>query len=125
MPIECSQLLIRVADLTEARAFYVDRLGLEIIEEFPRMIAVRAGLVRFSIIGGGKKRKQDDDDPPATVMLRVPNLDEAMTDLTSRGVTFQSEVQIAPGFMRYVSILDPDTNEIFLAEYLADPLRKA
>jgi catechol 2,3-dioxygenase-like lactoylglutathione lyase family enzyme len=124
MGIGCSQILLQVADLSEARSFYVEKLGLEVIEEFPKMVAVRAGDLRFSIFAGGKRRYPSDEDQYATVMFRTADLASTMNDWFSRGVEFDGEVEVAPNFMRYVSFRDPDGNQHYLAEYLTDPLVK-
>ena len=58
-------------------------------------------------------------------MLRTNDLDSVITELTARGVKFEGEVQTAPGFMRYVALLDPDGNELHIAQYDGDPLVKA
>ena len=122
MSLACTQVLLRLSDLAQAREFYVTKLGLEVIEEYPTMIAVRAGSVRFSIFAGGKRHGADEDDPPATLMLGTDDLDAKMQELAARGVDFDGEVQTAPGFMRYVSLLDPDGNQVYVAQYLGNPL---
>ena len=125
MSFDCSQILVRVSDLALAREFYVEKLGLGVIEEYPKMFAVRAGSVRFSVFGGGTPRNVFDNDPPASIMLRTNDLDSSMAELNAKGVKFEGEVQTAPGFMRYVGLLDPDGNELHLAQYVGDPLVKA
>ena len=122
MSLECTQVLVRLTDLALAREFYVDKLGLEVIEEYPTMVAVRAGSVRFSIFAGGKAHGADEDDPPSTMILGTKDLDATMQELSSRGIEFDGEVQTAPGFMRYISLLDPDGNQLYIAQYLGDPL---
>jgi predicted enzyme related to lactoylglutathione lyase len=123
MNLECCHVLISVSDLDLAREFYEKKLALPVIEDHPRMFAVRAGGVRFSILGGGDRR--EDDNPvgqATTIMLRTDNLEKAMAELSDRGVDFEDEINEAPGFMRYVSLSDPDGNELYLAQYISDPL---
>ena len=122
MALQCNQLLLKVSDLKVARDFYVVKLGLEIIENHPRMFAIRAGDVRFSISEGSKPKEESDEDSAVTIMLRTSDLDHAVAELNSRGVEFDGEIHTAPGFMRSISLRDPDRNQLYLTEYLRDPL---
>ena len=74
-----------VDDLTRARAFYTETLGLEVDD-------AGAG-VRLRLPGGGTVFVyQKDDHQPATftiLNLEVDHIDEAVDELTGRGVRFE------------------------------------
>ena len=94
-----------------------------VLEDHPRLFAFRAGQVRFSVFGGGRKLAEGSEDCGNTsVVLCTDDLDSMVAELREKGVRFDGEVQDAPGFMRYITFSDPDNNQIYLAQYAADPL---
>src|SRR5580692_8347614 len=103
MKLECSHIMLNTSDVKAARHFYIEQLGLPVIEEYPTMFAFRAGNVRFTVVGGGTQQDPDEDvpDPPSTVMFRTADIDGTVSDLKSKGVKFLGEVEEAPGFMRH------------------------
>jgi catechol 2,3-dioxygenase-like lactoylglutathione lyase family enzyme len=114
--------MLSVSDIDAAKEFYLDKLGLTVIESYTKFFAVKAGDVRFSIFAGGVKRPAGDDgDAPASIILRTADLAATMAELSASGIEFESEAVEAPNFMRYVPLLDPDGNRIHIAQYLADP----
>ena len=74
-----------VDDLEKARAFYEDTLGLNVSEE--------NGLVNLKLAGGRDTLIYPKPDfQPATYTILnfpVPDIDEAVEELTKRGVTFE------------------------------------
>jgi catechol 2,3-dioxygenase-like lactoylglutathione lyase family enzyme len=124
--LECRHLMINVSDLAEARRFYVDMLSLPLLEEHPTMFALRAGQVRFSVVGGGRKLPSDTDEvEPVTLMLATENIEQTVADLREKGAEFLGEIVEAPGFMKHIALADPDNNLIYIGEYLRDPLAAA
>jgi predicted enzyme related to lactoylglutathione lyase len=121
--IECSHVLLAVSDIAEARAFYIDQLGLEILEESPRSFSFRIGAIRCSVMPGGTKVADDVEAPaPVTLMLRTGDLDASIAELAGRGVQFIGPATEAPGFMRHAPFIDQDNNLLYLCEYVRDPL---
>jgi len=122
LSLTCCHILLSVSDIDEAVDFYLTKLGLILIESYPKFFAVRAGDVRFSVFLGGKKRDSGNEEgAPAVVMLRTEDLDAKIAELKGRGVVFEGDVMEAPKFMRYISLLDPDGNQLYVAQYLGDP----
>jgi catechol 2,3-dioxygenase-like lactoylglutathione lyase family enzyme len=88
-----------VDDLTKAKAFYSDVLGVEVTEE--------NGLLNLHLAGGNPVLiyPKDDHTPATYTMLNFPvsNIDKAVDDLMKRGVKFehyfdgQDEKEIARG----------------------------
>lgn len=115
---------VRVSSLEAARRFYVDQLGLEMLDDLPAldMFAVRAGSVRISVFGGYEPAVRNDRVGGTHLIFRVRDLDAAVKELTGRGVVFTGGVVEAGGFIRDRAAVDPDGNTIEFAEYLRDPL---
>ena len=123
-PLTCSHLVLNVSDVKAARAFYVDKLGLEILEEAPKFLALKAGDVRISLFPGGTKLDMEKEAPNLKPILRTQDLDREVKRLRELKVVFEGEIQEAPGFMRHIAFSDPDNNMLFLGQYLADPLKE-
>lgn len=74
-----------VDDLTEAKRFYGETLGLRVSEE--------NGIVTLHIAGGRDTLiyPKDDHQPATYTTLNFPveNIDRAVDELTARGVTFE------------------------------------
>lgn len=73
-------------DISAAKAFYADLLGLEVTEE--------NGMLTLHLAGGAKVLvyPKGDDHQPATytcLNFPVPAIDAAIDDLASRGVAFE------------------------------------
>jgi catechol 2,3-dioxygenase-like lactoylglutathione lyase family enzyme len=78
-----------VDDISAARHFYGDTLGLEVTEE--------NGMLRLHIAGGHPVLvyPKPDHEPATFTILNfpVPDIDAAVAELTARGVAFEGEVQ--------------------------------
>ena len=91
-----------VNDLPTAKAFYTQTLGLKVLEEGPGLIIHLPG-------GGTVIAYPKDDHQPATFTIlnfEVDNIDEAVDELTSRGVSFERYTgmpQDQKGIMRGIS----------------------
>jgi catechol 2,3-dioxygenase-like lactoylglutathione lyase family enzyme len=126
MQLEIQHVEVHVSSVEKAKAFYVDKLGLEILDEMPELnlLALKAGNVRISIFGG----YEPNPNPTAKqtgmhLIFRTNNLTETIGELKSKGVVFKGDVFEAPGFIRDIATTDPDGNVIEFAEYLRDPLK--
>ena len=121
MSLECAQVILNSSDVLRARDFYVDRLGFSLVEEFPESFSFRAGAVRYTVTPGGRALGEDDPSN-TTIIFRISNLEQAVKAYEAKGVVFLSEITLAPGFMKFITLLDPDNNPLMLGEYLKDPL---
>lgn len=118
---------IHVSSLQNAKEFYADKLGLEILEEIPELnlVALKAGNVRISIFGGYKPNTESSAKKTGThIIFRTDNIETTIDQLLARGVQFNGDIFEAPGFIRDIATTDPDGNIIEIAEYLRDPLSK-
>jgi catechol 2,3-dioxygenase-like lactoylglutathione lyase family enzyme len=114
----CNHITIACSDIDRAHEFYIDKLGLTLLNRWPHMISARAGEVRFSISPSDELSKEGN----VNVILRTDDIDAAKKELESRGVTLLEDIVEAPNFMRFFTIEDPDHNIIHIGQYLRDPL---
>jgi catechol 2,3-dioxygenase-like lactoylglutathione lyase family enzyme len=74
-----------VGDLAEAKRFYGETLGLEVVEQ--------NGLLGLRLAGGGEVLiyPKDDHAPATFTVLNFPvaDIEQAVDDLTARGVRFE------------------------------------
>ncbi len=126
MKLEVQHVEVHASSLTRAKEFYVNKLGLDLIEEIPglNLIALRAGKVRISIFGGFEKKPDIHREKycGTHLIFRTNNLEKTVNDLKKKGVVFTTEIIVAGDFMRDVATMDPDGNIIEFAEYLREPL---
>jgi catechol 2,3-dioxygenase-like lactoylglutathione lyase family enzyme len=125
MNLELHHVEVHVTAIERAREFYVDALGLPVLDDMPELnlLAVRAGPVRISIFGGYSPRDDTDSDKPGThLIFRTDNLEQTIERLRERGVDFSGSIVEAGDFMRDIATTDPDGNVIEFAEYSRDPL---
>lgn len=102
-----SHLFVHVSDLARTRAFYVDRIGLEVLMEHP-------GYLRLG--GGGGFHLGLEERADAAVIgaagielvIRVPDVDAAYRELTAVGVVFDEAPADMPWGARHVWLTDPD-----------------
>ena len=112
---------LHVRDLTAARHFYVNQLGLPVLQETAaiNLLAVRAGSARLSIFGD---RTDMSGKGLSQLTLGTANIDETIAELRARGVAVDGIPIEAPGFMRFVIICDPEGNTVGIAQHLRDPV---
>ncbi len=112
---------LHVRDLTVARHFYVDQLGLPVLQETAalNLLAVRAGTSRLSIFAN---RTDMEGKGVSQLTLGTEDIDATIKELRSRGVDVAGEPIEAKGFMRFVIIFDPEGNSVGIAQHMRDPL---
>lgn len=123
LKFEIVHLEVTVSSLVKARQFYVDTLGLEVLEENPAipLLALRAGHVRISIFQR-PGTSASGAHQPVHFVLKTDDIEKSYKLLTQRGVVFTSGITEAPGFIRFITTHDPDGNLIEIGQYLRDPL---
>jgi len=112
---------LHVRDLAAARHFYVDQLGLPVIQETPAMnlVAVRVGNSRMSLFGN----RTDSAGPgPSQIILAVESIDQAIVAMEAKGITVSGPPVTAGTFLRFVTTLDPDGNTVAVSEYFRDAI---
>jgi catechol 2,3-dioxygenase-like lactoylglutathione lyase family enzyme len=109
---------INVEDLDATLAFYTDVLGLELLPrpEFPGFGGAWLGVGTSQI---HLLHKPGEARPPGPhFAVQVTDLDEAMAELTERGIAVGRPSEI-PGVCRQTFVADPSGNLIELNQPLA------
>ncbi len=114
----CNHISMSCSDIEQSFDFYVNMLGLTLLHRWPKMFAIRAGEVRISVF------QANEISTPGNVeiILRTNNVETAKNSITNSGITLTQDIVEAPGFMRFLSVKDPDGNVLHIGEYLRDPL---
>lgn len=125
MELEIKHVEIQTTNLKKAKDFYVNMLGLEVIEENPKinLLAVKAGPVRISIFAGFEKLDRSENQTGIQLIFKTADIEQLIKKLTSKGMIFNTKISEAPGFCKYIVTKDPDGNIVEFAEYLRDPLK--
>ncbi|HEV3329135.1 MAG TPA: VOC family protein [Acidimicrobiales bacterium] len=124
LPLDAARFMgfVPISDADAARRFYVDTLGLRLIEESPFAIVVDANGTMVRLTPVPELRPQ----PFTIVGFEVTDLDDVVDRLASRGVGFnrydgvdQDERSIwnTPGGDRVAWFADPDGNTLSLTEF--------
>ena len=104
-----------VTDLERAVSFYEGALGLRLLrKEAGQWAEFDAGGRRFALHAAVEGQSMTPGG--ATAVFSVADLDRAKADLSSRGVSFGHEGDVA-GYARFASFSDPDGNTVQLIEY--------
>jgi catechol 2,3-dioxygenase-like lactoylglutathione lyase family enzyme len=124
MRLDTCHFGIHVHSLEEARGFYVDGLGFEILQHVPerRLLALRVGDVRLTMVADiSKVEAAACARVGGSIIFRTDDLDDTIATLKRLGIDVPVPTE-APGFMRFVVLHDPTGNPVQIAEYLRDPL---
>ena len=115
---------MHVRDLSAAKRFYVDQLGLPVLQETAAMnlLAVRVGGSRMSLFGD---RTDGEGAGPSQIILAVESIEDAVAELQANGVTVSGPPVTAGTFLRFVTTLDPDGNTVSVSQYLRPPTEPA
>jgi len=97
--------------------FYINKLGLELVEEFESFFAVKAGSVKFSFGGGYKKNPKNENSSGIVLLLNTVDLIKTRDTLIKKGVKLVTDITDEEG-CKYLSIEDPDGNLIHISQYL-------
>ena len=115
---------LHVRDLAAAKRFYVEQLGLPVLQETAAMnlLAVRVGASRMSIFGN----RTDQSGPgPSQIILAVDAIEDAVIELEAKGVVVSGPPVTAGTFLKFVTTLDPDGNTVAISQYLRNAIEPA
>jgi catechol 2,3-dioxygenase-like lactoylglutathione lyase family enzyme len=99
-------------DLSRAKGFYCEILGLEIETEGEHDLELRAGQVTLDVFDPSSVG-QPFAPSPAGIALRVPDVDAARAELEAKGIRFDGET-LATSVCRQAWFKDPDGNALML-----------
>ena len=114
-------LILFVSDLAEARAFYVDALGLPVLFEDEVVVVVGSSLGRVVLHRNDKGHDERGTFPAgvgvggAAVRFRVDDPDACERDALERGLAVVWPTQEAV-WGRFVVLADPDGRSVVLAK---------
>lgn len=116
-------VVVRVTSIEAAKDFYLNKIGLELLEDAGNFFAAKAGDVRLSFFAGYEK-PESSEDPKTGVSLifRTDDLSASAIELEAKGVKPLGEVIDIPDFHKFLEYEDPDGNVFFLAEYKVEPV---
>ena len=124
MQIDTCHFELHAHSLEAAEAFYVDTLGLTVLQRLPqaKLLALRAGMVRSSIFYDATLDEiRTAGRAGARISFRTEEPDAVIARLDAAGIATTS-VSEAPGFMTIVSVQDPSGNRVEIEQHLRDPL---
>ena len=114
--------LVMVSDAVRARAFYVDTLGLQYVEDDDFAVVVRSGANMVRLV----KAKAVEPRPSAVLGWETDAIEHRVQELLARGVVFlrygwfeQDALGIwtAPGGAKVAWFNDPDGNVLSLSQH--------
>ena len=104
---------VPVTDLERSTTWYRETLGLPQVSEggWPEFqLGENVSLYLIDLANVGRKFKEPHS---AYIALRVPDVEEARTELESRGIEFESEI-FDTGVCHMALFHDPDGNSLML-----------
>ena len=122
MNLKCQHVVFSMSDKKAMKRFYIDKLGLDLLEEEEHFFAAAAGTVRFTFFEGAKKYPINEDATGISIVLRCDDIGKTRKELVNESINLLSDITEAPGFMKYITIEDPDNNIVHIAEYLREPI---
>jgi catechol 2,3-dioxygenase-like lactoylglutathione lyase family enzyme len=119
MKLSCNHITCITKDSRAAKDFYIDKLGLELLDDHGKFFSARAGDVRLSFFESNEMR----GDGNMRVVLRTNDLEAVIQELAAKGIEPLEDVVEAPGFFKFITLKDPDDSIIHIGQYLRDPLK--
>lgn len=108
------QIALTVTDVDRAVAFYRDVLGIKLLFQVPGMGFFDCDGVRLMLSGSEKPGEQFG----SIIYFKVPDIQQAHTDLEGRGLTFEREphmiARMASHELWMAFFRDPDRNLLAL-----------
>jgi lactoylglutathione lyase len=117
MPFQGAFPILQTADLPRAAAFYTERFGFQESYRFPdsgRPEFVVVGLEAFSL--GLGEVSEIAPGGRVALWLYCDDVDAELEALRQAGVEVVKDAEDQPWGERMASVLDPDGNEVFIAQ---------
>ncbi len=106
MRARLSHLFVLVSDLEEARRFYVDDLGLQLMMEHPGYL--RVGSADGFHMGIEEGTPPDIDAPGIEIVIEVDDVDRRYEEMKAKGIGFVDPPSDQPWGARHAWLTDPD-----------------
>ena len=119
LTVSCKHITVRVSDIIQAKDFYIEKLGLTLLDENPAFFAAQAGHIRFSFFGGYKITEEASENYAGVqIIFSVADIEEAKTKLLEKGLTLTKDITNANNYLKFILLKDPDGIVISIAQYL-------
>jgi len=105
-----SHLFVTVGDLAEARRFWTEVIGLDVLADEDEYLRVGGG-GGFSM---GIERAAEGDEPEVEVVVRVADVDASYERLQALGIACDGPPEDMPWGARHVWLRGPDGRRISL-----------
>lgn len=119
MNLQLGEVQSFVSDLTVAKKFYADTLGLDLVDEGHHWLIFDINGVEFIIMrvgNPGRLKKSYGTECGTVLCLQSENIHRDYETLKRRGVNFFSEIiEVSPGRF-YIPFQDPDGNLLELIQ---------
>lgn len=113
-----------VSNLANAKKFFVDTLGLTLINEDSSFGWLEIGLDKCCpILGVGQEDPQYSSHKAGMngiMSFLVDNIEEEKARLEKKGVSFEGAIQEVPGHVKLALFSDPSGNKFYLVEDLSE-----
>jgi catechol 2,3-dioxygenase-like lactoylglutathione lyase family enzyme len=117
--LDCKHITYRVTDIAKSKSFYVEQLGLTLLDEKPNFMALKIGDLRLSFFGGHKSSSDTSEEFIGTsIVLATENIEQTKELLISRGITLHQDIVNANNYLKFIMLKDPDGLIVEIAEYL-------
>jgi predicted enzyme related to lactoylglutathione lyase len=114
--ISMKNVVVFVRDLETARKFYVEQLGLPLVEQTQMMMEFFPGSgAKFGVAMAMHEAAMPLVGRHSGVTLRVPELVSLYQALTAAGVKFAEPLEASP-WGKMAVVCDPDGNQIALVD---------
>lgn len=111
-----SHLFVTVGDLAAARAFWTEKVGLEVLVEDDEYVRVGGG-DGFSM---GIERAAASHEPEVEVVVRVDDVDAMYERLQAAGIRCDGPPEEMPWRARHIWLRDPDGRRVSLYSSTAE-----
>ncbi|QFU23817.1 VOC family protein [Shewanella eurypsychrophilus] len=107
--MENPSTLLVVHDLLVSRDFYIDVLGLNLVEEYEDSLKLKIGSHNVLMFQGTMEATNYEHgyNSNSSLVLTVSNLDEKINELKSKGVVFVHKSPNENRWGRYAAFKDP------------------
>ena len=100
MNLDCKHISVRVKDIEATKDFYINKLGLTLLDEKPGFLAVKAGMIRISFFGGFAIADNEGEKHVGnTIAFSTSNIEETRNELVNKGLQLTTDITNANNYL--------------------------
>ncbi len=123
MNLDCKHISVRVADIEATKDFYINKLGLTLLDEKHGFLAAKTGMIRISFFGGFAIADNEGEKHVGnTIAFSTSNIEDTRDELINKGVQLTTDITNANNYLKFISLKDPNGLVVSIAEYLIKDL---